>query len=145
MTKRKYILGAVVLAGLAAAGWGVTHVKADEQTFQRSAGKMQSFGKAAFTFGVKDLKLDNNIVVFTIPADARHLDEQADAVEVSGLYDLSRGEPSECPLVESTAVSKSVEHYDMMSGKAEVKARFDDPKMAAAAVNKGCLLVHDVD
>lgn len=145
MTKRTYILGGVVLVGLVAAGFGVAHVSADEQTFHRSAGKMQSFGKAAFSFGVTDLEQNGNIVTFTIPKDARHLDEQADAVQVSGLYDLARGKPSECPLVESTAVSKTVEDYDMMSGRATVKANFDDPKMAAAALDKGCLLVNDPD
>ena len=141
MTKRTLFV--LMLAGIFIGGSGPARTYADEHTFQRSAGKMQSFGKAAFSFGIDDLHQDGNIVTFTIPADARHLDEQADAGEVSGLYDLKRGKPSECPLVESTAVSKKIEHYDMMSGRAQIRAHFDDPNMASAAINKGCLLIHD--
>lgn len=141
----KLICVSVLALAVVTAGLGITHVygNSDKQTFQRMAGRQQPFGKAAFSFGVTDLKVSGNIVTFTIPKDAHALEKKADAVELSGLYDQARADPGECPLVQSTEVSKSVLDYDPFSGKAHVKAEFDDPKMAAAAVDQGCVLIHD--
>ena len=103
----------------------------------------QKFETAAFSFGVTELNRTGSDVTFTIPKDARVLEEKADAVVVSGLYDSQKEKPVECPLVESTAVEKSVENYNPITGEAQVKAHFDDEAVAQAAIEQGCLLIND--
>lgn len=107
--------------------------------------KEESFKKAAFSFGITEIEHNNNKISFTVPKDARNLDKKADAVVVSGLYDTARAEPTKCPFVDSTEVSKDIKNYDPFTGRARIIATFDDPAMAKAAYDTGCLLVNDPD
>lgn len=107
--------------------------------------KEESFKLASFSFGITEIEHNDNKISFTVPKDARSLDKQADAVLVSGLYDTGRAAPTKCPLVESTEVSKDIKNYDPFTGRARIIATFDDPAMAKAAYDTGCLLVNDPD
>lgn len=102
-----------------------------------------SLSDAGFSFGITELSRDGKIVLFTIPRDAHALEKKADAVVLSGLYDSGKAKSGECPVVQSTAVSKTVENYNPITGKAHVKALFDDEALARSAIEQGCLLIND--
>lgn len=101
---------------------------------------------AGFAFGIADIARKGHIVTFTIPENARTLERRANAYVVSGLYALDREiDKRHCPVVQSHAVDDTVEHYSPGSGRARVKAVFEDEKTAKAAEEKGCLLINDPD
>ena len=105
------------------------------------------FTKAAYVFGVEDIAHDGkNIITFTIPKNARSIDEQADAVVLSGLYDMKDEKPTgNCPIVSSYDVSKKVKNYDPFTGKADITATFDNEKDAKKAYDAGCLVIDDTE
>jgi hypothetical protein len=104
-----------------------------------------SIADAQYSFPVQDLRLDGNKVRFTILKDANKYNWKADAVKLSGMYATDQKTAQRCPVVDSHYVDKVVEHYNPISGKAEVVATFDDPAIAARATETGCVLIHDVD
>ena len=105
------------------------------------------FSEASYTFEVEDIAHDGNTVSFVIPENARQVDQEADAVLLSGLH-LNTIEPAtgeECPVVSSYNVRKDVKDYNPFNGRAKIVATFDDPNMAKAAFDQKCLLVDDPD
>lgn len=104
--------------------------------------EIASLDRASFKFAITDIEREGNVVSFTIPEDARALEKKADAVVLSGLY-VAGESSADCPVVQSTAVDKSVDKYNPISGKARVTANFDDENLAKAALEKGCLLIND--
>ncbi len=102
-----------------------------------------SLDQAQAIVEVVDLAMDGNIISFTIPEDARAQDEEASAVTVSGIYATDKGNTEDCPVLSSTEVSKDVQDYEPMSGKAHIKATFDDEAAAQEVFDKGCLVIND--
>lgn len=145
----KRIIGGALLAGVIVA----TAIVRSDGGYIKSASKVQShptsgessenFESAGYSFAVTDLARNGSDVTFTIPENAHEQEKKADAVVVSGLYDRPKKNSDECPLVQSTAISKSVIDYEPISGKAQVKAHFDDEAIAKAAIEQGCLLIND--
>ena len=143
--KKSGILIGLLVFGMAAGAYGFFW--AENPSLQKSGSKPRTddsapIDKAAFAFEITDIRRDGNIVSFTIPENARALEKKADAVVLSGLYTGGRNK-DDCPVVQSDAVSKSVEKYSPMSGKARVSANFEDEDMAKAAEASGCLLIND--
>ena len=115
----------------------------DPDTVKIAKLKEAPLKKAAYSFPVEDIQLINNTISFTIPSDARQHDKKSDAVVLSGMYATDKKHAAACPIVDSHYVDKKVKSYKAFSGKAEVVATFDDPKMAKRAAKAGCLLVYD--
>ena len=108
------------------------------------ASDSQPFTDAAYTFGIQDIQHADNTVSFTIPKNARKIDEAADAVVLSGLYDNAKPKPTKkCPVVSSYHVTKKIKSYDPFSGRARLIATFNDAQIAETAYKEGCLLVND--
>ena len=59
------------------------------------------------------------------------------------MYDVAKNKKTGCAFVDSTKVDKTVESYNPISGKAEIKAEFDDKADAEKAVEAGCLVIDD--
>ena len=145
--KKSGILVGLAVFGITASAYGFFWTEspsAEKPSSKSQASKSASapIDKAAFSFEITDIKRDGNIVSFTIPENARALEKKADAVVLSGLYTGGKNK-DDCPVVQSTDVSKSVENYSPISGKARVSADFDGEAMAKAAEKSGCLLIND--
>lgn len=140
----KYYAIAGVLIAVAGIATVFTQTYADYTTGPQQAEQAdnRTDTKAEFSFAVTELSRNGPDVTFTIPENARELDKKADSVVVSGLYQGDKMK-SDCPLVQSTDVSKSIEDYNPMTGKARIKAHFDDEALAKEAIEKGCLLIND--
>lgn len=145
MNKNIIIAGLfIIVLGVGYAAFAVPREHSDAIPHEdKEAAASPSLAEAEFSFQVTDIKRNGKVVSFTIPKDAHAVEDKADAVLVSGMYVGDKGEHTECPLVESTAVDDKVEDYDPFSGKARVNATFTDEEMAKEATDKGCVLIRD--
>ena len=137
------LLGAIIATAAVRSDGG--YIKSTNKGLSQSTRgeSSENFESAGYSFAVTDLARNGSDVTFTIPENAHEQEKKADAVVVSGLYDRPKKNSDECPLVQSTAISKSVIDYKPISGKAQVKAHFDDEAIAKAAIEQGCLLIND--
>ena len=147
--KKTVLITTLAVVALAAGGFayfsGYVSASEPKASTTKTAvnGDYAPVDSASFAFQITDISRKGNIVSFTIPKDARALEEKADAVVLSGLYTEGARNSKECPIVQSDDVDDSVEDYSPMSGKARVKATFADESMAKAAHEAGCLLIND--
>ncbi len=98
---------------------------------------------AEYKFGIRDISQYKNTVTFVIPKNAREHQKKGDAVTMSAIYALDQKAADTCPVVDSHNVRKDLQQYEPFSGKARVKATFDDAAKAKQAAESGCLLIRD--
>jgi hypothetical protein len=143
-TSHLLILTGILFSGLMILGITLAFAKETHLSIPLDA-RYASLDKAQFSFGITEVQQDHSRIVFTIPENARSLDNQASAVTVSGMYIEQRPHGVNCPVVHSTNVAQTTDSYNPFTGRARVTANFDDPSIAREAYEKACVLIIDVD
>lgn len=103
-----------------------------------------SFKTAGVIFPIDGVSRSGDTVSFTITENARELDKKADTVEISAMQKTGTS-PSDCPLIKSTSIDKTVNNYNPISGSANISAKFASVEMATAAADADCLLIRDTE
>ncbi len=140
------LIGMTCLLGACNSGYhGNRHAGKDHSSSQSAKNLPDaSLKDTQYAFAVENLKQDKEKVTFTIPKNAHSEQKKSDSVELSGMYTGSKDSSRLCPVVDSHYVSKKVDSYNPMSGRAEVTATFKDPALATRAIKSGCILVRDI-